>query len=460
MSLRNYLFSLIGSLILFLSIFQMAFIFWAQNNFEQQVKEKAEQVSMELIDFAVDNFNSPNFRVITNDSKNANKHFVIETKNLRSDVVINYSSNKVDDNVRVIDVNQIRESLHESVQKLHKNMESNQDNYQISEHRQWQFNSNLELDPNSKINNFVNMVILVIVLSTILALGFAFWLSGKFSQPMQALSQGFRHLADGDSSKNVIEQGVEETRQTIRDFNAMKDKLQQLSVAEKALQEKSHLAELGEVSLGLAHALRNPIHTIGLSVEQLNTDTISNEKRQHFVDKIQAKISRIDKTIRALLTLTTTGIQRTDTINILAVIQDILLEYKAGDNLGLRFKLDIDKNLLFIGSENEIRAILHTLIINACEASSEKNTITIKAERQNKHLNVTVLDQGKGLTDKIKNDLFQPHTTSKTEGSGMGLYIAQRLTKLFYDGNISLKNNDNGGCIAHVTFLEQGSADE
>jgi len=438
----------------------MAFIFWAQNNFEQQVKEKAERVSMEVIDFAVDNFKNPNFRVIASEEKSADKHFVIETKNLRSDVVINYSDNGVDDNVRVINVNQIRESLHESVKKLHMNMESNQDNYRISEHRQWQFNSDLASDPSSKINNFVNMVLLVIVLSTTLALGFAFWLSGKFSQPMQALSQGFRHLADGDSSKNVKEQGVEETRQTIRDFNAMKDKLQHLSAAEKALQEKSHLTELGEVSLGLAHALRNPIHTIGLSVEQLNTDTLSSEKRQHFVDKIQAKISRIDKTIRALLTLTTTGIQRTDTINILAVVQDILLEYKAGDNLGLSFTLDVDKKLSFIGSENEIRAILHTLIINACEASSEQSTVTIKANKQNNQLNVTVLDQGKGLAQNIKDILFQPHTTNKAEGSGMGLYIAQRLVKLFYHGSISLKNQNNTGCIAKVTFLEQGTTNE
>jgi len=79
----------------------MAFIFWAQNNFEQQVKEKAEQVSMEVIDFAVSNFNSPNVKVLVSGNegvlKQPAKHFVIETENLRSDVVIHYSNNDTDE---------------------------------------------------------------------------------------------------------------------------------------------------------------------------------------------------------------------------------------------------------------------------------------------------------------------------------------------------------------------------
>ncbi len=459
MSLRNYLFTLIGSLILLLSIFQMAFIYWAQNNFEQQVQEKAKQVSMEFIEFAVENLDTPNIKIITNNNDKTSKEFVIETENLGSDVVINYSTDKTDKN-KIINISQIRKSLHESVQKIHNDIEINQDNSQIEKNSQWQFKNTSTMNSDSKISNFVNMVILVIILSTITALGFAFWLSGKFSQPMQALSQGFRRLADGNYHKNVTEQGVEETRQTIRDFNAMKDKLQQLSIAEKEFQQKSHLAELGEVSLGLAHALRNPIHTIGLSVEQLNTGALSNEKRQHFVDKIQAKINRIDKTIRALLTLTTTGIHRTNIINIFSVVQDILLEYKACDNLKLSFDLDIDKNLQLTGNENEIRAILHTLIINACEASSEQQTISIKAKINKSQLNITVMDQGSGLTNNIKDKLFQPHITSKVEGAGMGLYIAQRLVKLFYHGNISLENNNDSGCIAKVTFSELGIINE
>jgi len=86
--------------------------------------------------------------------------------------------------------------------------------------------------------------------------------------------------------------------------------------------------------------------------------------------------------------------------------------------------------------------------------------VTINAYLQEKQLQITVLDQGSGLADKIKNNLFQPHITTKTEGSGMGLYIAQRLVKLFYQGNISLNNQKHNGCVAKVTFSEQGAGNE
>ena len=121
MSLRNYLFTLIGSLILLLSLFQMAFIFWAQSNFEQQVQEKAEQVSMQFIEFAVENFEAPKVKIIAKNSKKPVKHFVIETENLISDVIINNDTNNSSEiSENVIDVNQIRQSLHNSIEKLQK----------------------------------------------------------------------------------------------------------------------------------------------------------------------------------------------------------------------------------------------------------------------------------------------------------------------------------------------------
>jgi signal transduction histidine kinase len=49
--------------------------------------------------------------------------------------------------------------------------------------------------------------------------------------------------------------------------------------------------------------------------------------------------------------------------------------------------------------------------------------------------------------------------SSKAEGAGMGLYISKRLATLYYDGDITLKNNQPTGCIATVTLVK-GSTNE
>ena len=233
------------------------------------------------------------------------------------------------------------------------------------------------------------------------------------------------------------------------------------------------MAELGEVSRGLAHALRNPIHTIGLSLEQLSAVELSKDQRNKLIKTVQSKITNIDKNIKALLTLTTTGISRKDKIPVLAVIQDILLEYKSCQPKPQHFELDVDPTVTLTGSEAEIRSILHTLIINACEANSIAESITsivsIKLIRQAENvINISVSDEGNGLNEKLKSQLFQLHISTKPEGAGMGLYIAKRIISLHYSGDITLTNkqdkasesNDTAesksvtGCIAQAVFKQ------
>ena len=243
----------------------------------------------------------------------------------------------------------------------------------------------------------------------------------------------------------------------------MVKRLDHLTQTEQQHNEIKHLAELGEVSRGLAHSLRNPIHTIGLSIEQLNDTDLSPEYRTKLIKTIQNKIIHIDKNIKALLELTTSGLSRDDNIPILAVIQDIMLEYKSCHGQPQKFEVDILPELSIIGAESEIRSILHTLIINACESNSDSaspeknNVVIIKAKKVGKQLTIIVIDQGAGLDKKIGKRLFYPHISTKAEGAGMGLYIAKRIISLHYNGDIHLENQctdnvETTGCLAKADF--------
>ena len=163
---------------------------------------------------------------------------------------------------------------------------------------------------NQARNKLVNLVQWSIIGSALLALTVAFWLSTKFNRPLKQLSQGFDKLAKGDYNHHVEASGVKEIRQTIKHFNDMVKRLHKLTEQESHHKELTHLAELGEVSRGLAHTLRNPIHTIGLSVEQLQDSELSQEKKQALITTIKSKIIHIDRHIKALLTLTTSSIKK------------------------------------------------------------------------------------------------------------------------------------------------------
>ncbi len=488
MSLRSYLFALIGSLIVLLTITQLFLVNWIEQNLNNEVNVQARHISEQVLElafkeldkdgahdtkigFIADNINADGITVIT---KSNNSQQMLYTKQPQKNALINKElaelTEKVNDTADV-ELRVVKKEFKTIVDKIYQKNNHIQDNEFIESHDVIVHPTKVinnhwikGLSPKSKTKQLLNNIQWVLILCGLFALVAAYLLSTQFNKPLASLSAGFRKLANGDYQHHVHEQGIHEMRLTIQHFNDMVKRLDQLTQSEQQHNEIKHLAELGEVSRGLAHALRNPIHTIGLSIEQLNDDDLTAEYRKRLVRTIQNKITHIDKNIKALLTLTTGGLNREDNIPILAVVQDIILEYKSCHSQAQKFELGIAADLSIVGAESEIRSILHTLIINACESNNDNHnsadevrTVGIEVIKSGKNITILVSDQGIGLESNIEKRLFQPHISSKPEGAGMGLYIAKRIISLHYNGNIILKNrfdskNLISGCIAQADF--------
>lgn len=513
MSLRSYLFSLIGGLIIILTISQLFLVHWIEDNLAKEVNTKAKFLSEQVIELALEEFDQSNevskvFRhkiiresnvahapftseeeltqlieeiapevkfidksgenitiTISDDEHSADKYGETEQQEAEQQEAeqqiyhqqtFDEESNTSESRERHI----IKRELKSLVEKIHNDKEVllNKSNdvaifvsspEVISERWIGQESNN----KHSATNELIGYIQWVLIACGAFALIIAYWVSVQFNKPLKNLSAGFEKLAKGHYDHQVTESGVDEIRQTITHFNDMVTHLSELTKAAKHHSEIAHLAELGEVSRGLAHALRNPIHTIGLSIEQLADDELSTTQRQSLIRMVQNKITHIDSNIKALLTLTTTGINRQDKVPLLAVIQDILLEYKSCQNKPQKFKVDVAADIEILAAESEIRSICHTLIYNACEANPAQAEVFISVEfTEENNLMLTVKDQGNGIDESIKNKLFQPHISTKPEGAGMGLYIANRIISLHYQGQLTLENGPEVGCIASANF--------
>lgn len=527
MSLRSYLFSLIGSLIVLLTVSQLTLVYWIDKNLATEVETQARHLSQQVFDLAFEKIDKDDMhqveashklvktkRTVTNNAvveenievigipsekiiehlKELNTIKNNSNNNQQAPITVDLIDNNLNTTIVDIDTETIsrykpeqqtsedeqliihsngpnRRILIKEFESIVKNIHNEnismisdegiatmviQSNNKAKSH--W-VSDTPKLRITSKTEALIHSIQWLLVISAIIALIFAYWLSAQFNKPLKELATGFKRLSQGDYQQSVKEQGVKEIRSTIIHFNQMLLRLSDLTQAEKQHKEIAHLAELGEVSRGLAHALRNPIHTIGLSLEQLSQTELTPAQRLSLLRTAQDKISHIDKNIKALLTLTTTGISRDEHVPILAVIQDIILEYKscnlAGSDIQQTFEINVDKGINLLGDESEIRSILHTLIINACEANKDNKAISISASIVNSHLQVIVLDNGSGLDKSISEQLFQPHISTKAEGAGMGLYIAKRIISLHYQGDLTITNNAvQQGCTAVACFKQ------
>ncbi|MBT1445710.1 HAMP domain-containing histidine kinase [Shewanella sp. JM162201] len=310
------------------------------------------------------------------------------------------------------------------------------------------------------LTRFREWMALLILSSSLLALVFVYWLSRRVSEPLSELATGHRKLGAGELGYQVHPRGIEEIRSMLDGFNAMSQKLAELSAREQQVADKKHLAELGEITRGIAHSLRNPLHTLGLLAES-QSQLDDEHSRSEMLGAIQQKIAMMDKSIQSLLTLASSEVDRSRPVPVSAVVRDILLELSVAGVTPSLSLTGLDDDHAITGIESEVRSILHAVIINAMEAQSGAAVpwLGIELNRNDDGLCVQVSDKGPGIDAALLDKLGQPHITTKAEGTGMGLYIASRLLASHYHGKLVFINRPEGGTRVKVLFGMNNTAE-
>jgi signal transduction histidine kinase len=112
----------------------------------------------------------------------------------------------------------------------------------------------------------------------------------------------------------------------------------------------------------------------------------------------------------------------------------------------------------------ELRAVVHALVVNAAEASpGEPVVVRLDRIQDGPRVRLEVLDRGPGLAPEVRSRLFTPHVTTKAHGTGMGLYLAERIARTRYGGSLALHERPGGGVRAVLELaLEEstGAGDE
>jgi len=310
----------------------------------------------------------------------------------------------------------------------------------------------------SVMNTMFNYVILVIIITSLISLLAVYWLSNKISSPLLSLTKGFKKLEKGEFGEQLRVFGTSDIQYVIDQFNQMSIQLKKLALAEEKLQRHNHLVEISDVSKGIAHALRNPLHTIGLAIEQLQSSSLEAERREKLVLKVRNKIQQLDKNIQALLTISNGDIRRDKNVDLNHVVSDVILELKQ-THMDKKSELKVEvkgKLSLIKGDPNELRSVLHTLIFNsydACVLNYSGIIIDVELSQSADKIAIKVQDNGSGIAPDIEAKLFEPHISTKAEGAGMGLYLSKRIVELYYDGSLQLQNRLQDGQICGATAI-------
>ena len=200
-------------------------------------------------------------------------------------------------------------------------------------------------------------------------------------------------------------------------------------VAMEAMATK--LAALGQLTANLAHEIRNPLSAIrqsnGLLAEE-DEDPMTAKLRGIIDNNIQ----RIDKMLEEVSSLNKSDRLDAQVINLmkfwLDFKQEFLLTHPEAKNAvhlymqGGALKVYFDKM--------HLQQIIWNLINNAWQHGSKQAdsiTVLVKPTDDNVSVSLTVMDDGPGVSPENQPRLFEPFFTTRSEGTGLGLYVAREL---------------------------------
>lgn len=308
----------------------------------------------------------------------------------------------------------------------------------------------------------LNILLLSIALSLIVAAMIYAALSRMLVRPMQKLSANMTAFGDHPEDGNRLinpSQRNDEIGTAERELRDMQTQLQGL------LQQKNHLAALGLAVSKVSHDLRNMLTTAQVVSDSLAT--VKDPQVQRFAPRL---ITSLDRAINFLNQTLQYGQAREfppqrSTFNLHDLTADVLvgLEHMTHDRVELQNV--VSKTMHIDADKEHMHRILTNLVRNALQALESDDarsladlTVSISAKRIKAATEIEIIDNGPGIPQSVRGKLFEAfQSAAKPGGTGLGLAISQELA-VAHGGHIHVRyTGDNGTCF--VVTIADGSAE-
>ncbi len=210
--------------------------------------------------------------------------------------------------------------------------------------------------------------------------------------------------------------------------------------AQRRARDAERLAELGSMTGGLAHEIKNPLSTIGLNAqllaEAIHDAGLPDPERDRLLRRLDA-LSREAERLRNILTdfLQFAGRvkldkQPRDLVRIVDELRDFFHPQCDQHRIVLRTQLP-DHEIPVQVDESLLKQALLNLMINATEAMAQgggnQRELILRVEADRNEARVHVTDTGPGIEPDRQSQIFHPYVSHKAGGTGLGLSTARRI---------------------------------
>lgn len=218
--------------------------------------------------------------------------------------------------------------------------------------------------------------------------------------------------------------------------------------------QQSKMAKSGEMIATITHQFRQPLNNLSYMLMNLKnryeSKTLEEAYFQKKIVSAQEQLQYLSKTIDDFKEFYTPAkikepFSLTEAIeNSIAVIVPDL----KSKGIALVW-LSCDQEIMLFGKRNELSHVILALVSNASDALSgvSEPKISIRAECSEDNAIIVIEDNGDGIGNETLGKIFDPYFTTKSEGSGIGLYLAKMIVEKSFGGTIAVQSKLREGSV-------------
>ena len=223
--------------------------------------------------------------------------------------------------------------------------------------------------------------------------------------------------------------------------------LESVEAIESELELSRRMAAIGRLTSGVGHEVKNPINAIVVHLELLkNKLGESNSPAARHLDVIDAEIHRLDRVVQTLVDFSRPVELQLKEQDLRQPIGDVLalaLDELSTRNVTLESSMASNPLIANVDADLLKQAVIN-VIQNGAQAMPDGGRLRVVLEEDKKNAVLRIADEGTGISEEIRDKIFDLYFTTKTEGSGIGLAMTYRILQLHH-GSVEVQSNVSRG---------------
>jgi nitrogen-specific signal transduction histidine kinase len=220
------------------------------------------------------------------------------------------------------------------------------------------------------------------------------------------------------------------------------------------LQVSERLANLGRITAGVAHEVKNPLNSMRIWLENLKASLPDVDGLPlQAVRVLDNEIDRLDSVVKRFLDFTRPPEMHQEESSLKEILEGVLgLERPEFDkaNIKLDVRLDADVPNVLVDRPLLKQALIN-LFVNALEAMPGGGQLFISLRRRGEMAEIEIRDTGRGIAPEHRQRIFQLFFTTRPGGSGIGLASAFRTVQL-HNGSIEFVSEVGRGTAFRISL--------